>query len=119
MNVFKSVIAHINSFVVERNRKVLLDATDSYLNLAATAGPQVLEVYRTTAHSLVNKTFEEPTVLLNFVKAANAMINHYGPELAAIKPELDMSTGPMKAAIKDFEAKLEALDNAVNATKSV
>ena len=109
--MFTSVIAKIKRFVLNNKKAQAHSVVHSYLNCVDAVTPIVIQLYRDSAHSVIDKTFEKPEVLCNFIAALSDVVDHYGPALDAIadKHTTKFNSSALKAHIEHFEQQLEQL----------
>ena len=83
----KSIISFARNAVTKYKARRVKSVVDSYIGLAdaqvVMIVPAVMEFYRRTAHTVVDKTFENPEPALKLVDALDAVSKHYGPTLRA------------------------------------
>ena len=95
--MIKSLISFARNAVTKYKAQRVKSVVDSYIGLAdaqiVVAVPVALELYRNSAHTIVDKTFEDPEPALKLIEALDAVTKHYGPAL--------------KAEFKVFSTKLE------------
>ena len=95
--MFKSITSFVTNAVTKYKAQRVKDVVTQYIGLAdaqvAMTVPVALEFYRTSAHIIVDKTFENPEPALKLIEALDAVAKHYGPAL--------------KTEFKEFSADLE------------
>lgn len=109
--MFTSAIAKIKRFISNNKKQQVQHVVHSYFNCVDASVPTIVQLYRDTAHTVVDKTFEKPEVLTNFMAALGDVIDHYGPALDAIATahSSNINSSALKAHIEHFEQQLEQL----------
>lgn len=114
--MLNKITALFSNFVIERKRDQAKAVVDSHIATSMYLVPAVMESYKQAAHAIVDKTFDKPQVLQNFLSAGIAMLDHYGDIDALKQIERGVlaaqKTPDFKALLQSFEAKLETLSNA-------
>ena len=107
--MFASIITFAKNAVTKYKAQRVKAVVTQYICLAdaqvVVTMPAVIELYRNSAHVVVDKTFEDPEPALKLIEALDAVTKHYGPALSA---EFEV-----------FSAKLEALGASPVVTKRV
>lgn len=107
--MFASIISFAKNAVTKYKAQRVKDVVNQYIDLAdaqvVVAMPAVLEFYRNSAHTIVDKTFENPETALKLIEALDAVTKHYGPAL--------------KAEFEEFSAELEARGASPAVTKRI
>lgn len=107
--MFASIISFAKNAVTKYKAQRVKDVVNQYIGLAdaqvVVAMPAVLEFYRNSAHTIVDKTFENPEPALKLIEALDAVTKHYGPAL--------------KAEFEEFSAELEARGASPVVTKRI
>ena len=92
-----SITTFAKNAVTKYKAQRVKDVVTQYICLAdaqvVVTMPAVIELYRNSAHTIVDKTFEDPEPALKLIEALDAVTKHYGPAL--------------KAELKVFSTKLE------------
>ena len=95
--MFASIITFAKNAVTKYKAQRVKNVVTQYIDLAGAqvvvAMPAVLGFYRNSAHTIIDKTFENPEPALKLIEALDAVTKHYGPAL--------------KAEFKEFSAELE------------
>ena len=115
--MFKSITTFITNAVTKYKAQRVKDVVTQYICLAdaqvVVTMPAVIELYRNSAHTIVDKTFEDPKPALQLVAAVQAVSEHYGP---ALRAEFDvLSTkleecGADPAMLQRVEALFKAIE---------
>ncbi len=116
--MFASIIAFAKNAVTKYKAQRVKDVVTQYIGLAdaqvVMAVPVALEFYRNSAHTIVDKTFENPEPALKLIEALDAVTKHYGPALSdefkAFSTKLEE-----RGASPVFVQRIEALVAAVEA----
>ena len=84
---FASIITFAKNAVTKYKAQRVKDVVTQYIGLAdaqvVMSVPIALELYRNSAHVIVDKTFEDPEPALKLIEALDAVTKHYGPALSA------------------------------------
>lgn len=100
MNI-KSITNYITGALTKYKRQRVANVVDAYAKAAEAHivrfAPVAFSLYRDVAQTVIDKTYENPEPLLEFIKAANALHAHYGEDV-----------------VKTVKARMEAIDIAVN-----
>lgn len=100
MNI-KSITNYITGALTKYKRHRVANVVDAYAKAAEAHivrfAPVAFSLYRDVAQTVIDKTYENPEPLLEFIKAANALHAHYGEDV-----------------VKTVKARMEAIDIAVN-----
>ena len=85
--MFASIITFAKNAVTKYKAQRVKDVVNQYIGLVdaqvVTAVPVALEFYRNSAHTIIDKTFENPEPALKLLEALDAVSKHYGPTLRA------------------------------------
>ena len=85
--MFKSIATFVTNAVDKYKAQRVRDVVTQYICLAdaqvVVTMPAVIELYRNSAHTIVDKTFEDPIPAIQLVAALDAVTKHYGPALSA------------------------------------
>ena len=100
MNI-KTITNYITGVLTKYKRQRVANVVDAYAKAAEAHivrfAPVAFSLYRDVAQTVIDKTYENPEPLLEFIKAANALHAHYGEDV-----------------VKTVKARMEAIDAAVN-----
>ena len=100
MNI-KAITNYITGVLTKYKRQRVANVVDAYAKAAEAHlvrfAPVAISLYRDVAQTVIDKTYENPEPLLDFIKAANALHAHYGEDI-----------------VKTVKARMEAIDVAVN-----
>lgn len=98
MNV-KTITNYITGVLTKYKRQRVANVVDAYAKATEAHitrfAPLVLSLYRDVAQTVIDKTYENPEPLLDFIKAANALHDHYGKDI-----------------VKTVKARIEAIEAA-------
>ena len=107
--MIKSLIAFTKNAVAKYKAQRVKSVVDSYIGLAdaqiVTIVPAIMEFYRRTAHTVVDKTYENPEPAAQLLEALDNAAKHYGPALIA--------------EFEAFSAEHEARSNSVVVTSRI
>lgn len=100
MNI-KTITNYITGVLTKYKRQRVANVVDAYAKAAEAHlvrfAPVAISLYRDVAQTVIDKTYENPEPLLEFIRAANALHAHYGEDV-----------------VKTVKARMEAIDVAVN-----
>lgn len=100
MNI-KTVTNYITGVLTKYKRQRVANVVDAYAKAAEAHivrfAPVAISLYRDVAQTVIDKTYENPQPLLDFIKAANALHAHYGDDI-----------------VKTVKARMEAIEATVN-----
>lgn len=115
--MFASITQFARTAVTKYKAQRVKAVVDGYLDLVNQSVketvPQVLVTYRHAAHHIVDKSFEQPEVALELLRAADAAIKLYGPGLATIvrafQEGVQVESPALMAGIEQFTQTLKDL----------
>lgn len=97
----KTITNYITGALTKYKRQRVANVVDAYAKAAEAhlvrLAPVAISLYRDVAQTVVDKTYENPEPLLEFIRAANALHAHYGENV-----------------VKTVKARMEAIEAAVN-----
>lgn len=101
MNI-KTITNYITGVLTKYKRQRVANVVDAYAKATEAHitrfAPLALSLYRDVAQTVIDKTYENPEPLLEFIKAVNALHDHYGEDI-----------------VKTVKARMEAIEaNAAN-----
>ena len=114
--MFKSITTFITNAVTKYKAQRVRDVVSQYCATVdqqlVTTLPAASEFYRGCATAIVDKTFEDPTPVLQLVSAVQAVSEHYGP---ALRAEFDTLSTKLEALGADpaMLQRVEALFKAI------
>lgn len=90
----KSLTKFITTALTKYKRQRVAAVVDSYIkateNHITRIAPLGLSLYRDVAQTVIDKTYENPEPLLQFVKAVDGLNKHYGEAVATtVKARID------------------------------
>lgn len=111
--IVNSIKSFIRNLFISNKKKELHNAVDAYTEAVHFAASTGVGAYRAAAHDIIDLTFENPEVALNFINAAKAAVELYSPIFDRMSRGIDASfnTATAKELIATFEAALKQLDN--------
>lgn len=84
MNI-KTITNYITGVLTKYKRQRVANVVDAYAKAAEAHivrfAPLGLLLYRDVAQTVIDKTYENPEPLLEFIRAANALHAHYGEDI--------------------------------------
>lgn len=84
MNI-KTITNYITGILTKYKRQRVANVVDAYAKATEAHitrfAPLALSLYRDVAQTVIDKTYENPEPLLDFIKAANALHDHYGEDI--------------------------------------
>lgn len=99
MNI-KAITNYITGILTKYKRQRVANVVDAYAKAAEAHivrfAPVAISLYRDVAQTVIDKTYENPEPLLDFIRAANALHAHYGENI-----------------VKTVKARMEAVEAAV------
>jgi len=119
--MFASIVTFAKNAVTKYKAQRVKDVVTQYIGLAdaqvAVAMPVALGFYRNSAHTIIDKTFENPEPALKLIEALDAVTKHYGPalktEFKALSDELE-ERGASPVITKRVEALIAAVEAMTN-----
>ena len=119
--MFASIITFAKNAVTKYKAQRVKDVVTQYIGLAdaqvVVAVPVALEFYRNSAHTIIDKTFENPEPALKLIEALDAVTKHYGPALSdefkAFSTKLE-ERGASPVVTKRIEALIAAVQAMTN-----
>lgn len=98
MNI-KTVTNYITGVLTKYKRQRVANVVDAYVKATEAHivrfAPLGLLLYRDVAQTVIDKTYKNPEPLLDFIRAANALHDHYGEDI-----------------VKTVKARIEAIEAA-------
>lgn len=100
MNI-KAITNYITGALTKYKRQRVANVVDAYAKAAEAHivrfAPVAISLYRDVAQTVIDKTYENPEPLLDFIRATNALHAHYGKDI-----------------VKTVKARMEAIEATVN-----
>ena len=97
----KAITNYITGVLTKYKRQRVANVVDAYAKAAEAHlvrfAPVAISLYRDVAQTVIDKTYENPEPLLDFIRAANALHDHYGEDI-----------------VKTVKARMEAIEVAVS-----
>lgn len=118
---FKAIFAFAANAVTKYKARRVHDVINNYFGVIDTQVsatlPAAIELYRSSATVIVDKTFEDSKPALQLIAAVQAVSEHYGP---ALRAEFEAFSAKLEAngASPAIVHKIEALANAIDALAS-
>lgn len=113
--MLKAFTRFITNAVLENKRKEAHTVVATYADAVSSLVPVAIAGYQAAAHSLVDKTFENPAVLLNLGLALRAAVEHYGPDIQLLSERLGPNMVLDNTAVGD---KIDAFNKALLAMQA-
>lgn len=114
LSIARSLVAKYKAKRVKAVVTQYLNTSESMMLIAMTTG---IEFYSRSANVIIDKTEENPEVALKFIEAAEAVVKHYGPALAAEFEQFKIHCNAIEANAR-VEAEVNELSIAIAALKS-
>lgn len=116
MNI-KTVTIYITGILTKYKRQRVANVVDAYAKAAEAHvvrfAPLALLLYRDVAQTVIDKTYENPEPLLEFIKAANALNDHYGEDVVkTVKARIEAIEAHV--ANEEESTEMTALFNAIS-----
>lgn len=97
MNI-KTITNYITGVLTKYKRQRVANVVDAYAKAAEAHlvrfAPLALLLYRDVAQTVIDKTYENPEPLLDFIKAVNGLHDHYGEDIVkTVKARIEAIEG--------------------------
>lgn len=122
--MIKKITTAINNAVNKYKQQRVLEATEALFTASETTLNHMLSLiytnYKVVGKTIIEKTYEDPAPLTEFLAAFEKLSNHYTPaisQLIAAQQELhdfDIDTTP---EVREFNAKIKAMLEDTNEEK--